>query len=396
MMVEKKLRHGDKRLQNAGGDKEQYAYALLAYHGALEDFFRQRLASEITELEKTLNGRKAGWLDLINLWEKRYSLSYSEKKTILDHNTIRQPIGHGDLVEVERTIVERYGNFVKEFIGRHSPSGQRLTPPSQSSPSVISSTPPAPSKPPTQKLTPPSQPSPSVIPSTPLAPSKPSTVDEPPVIRSKRISTLALIALVFALGIIYISLNVWNEWEISAGITAVLFFLLYRRQIWGSIYVYIAGLAYGYLTTILGILSTTATGMALIWPLYVGRFYLANDSTNVVQFLNLEAQTTTAFIETWLPSSGAASSERETKPTVKTTATPVQSTTIDHTLQIQVQGNSRVRAEPNETAEMIGIALDGIIYDVLDTAPGKSWYKIRLESGQEGWIGSTRIVEITP
>jgi hypothetical protein len=73
-------------------------------------------------------------------------------------------------------------------------------------------------------------------------------------------------------------------------------------------------------------------------------------------------------------------------PTVASTPTPI--------IQIQVRGNSNVRAEPNTTATILTILTDGEVYDVLEMNSERTWYKIRLESGQEGWIGSSRVVEI--
>ncbi|MCA9998469.1 MAG: SH3 domain-containing protein [Anaerolineales bacterium] len=368
--MKQNLREALETLAHAGENKQFLGMALLSLHGVLEEFFRESLSKQLLEFERE-KGTNASWFDLVKLWERAFGMSYYHRNEILSKTKKRNDIAHSKPFTISRSEVEAYADFVMGFMGvpaTSSPSSSSLSTQATSTPTVQVSSPP-----------------------------QPIAESEPRAVQSRRMSTLILVALVFALGIIYISLNIWNEWEISAGLTAVLFFLLYRRQIWGAIYVYIAGLAYGYLTAILSILTTTATVMTLIWPFYVGRFYLANNSSNVVRFLNTEARTTTAFIETWLPSSNAASPESERNSTFKATTTPIQPTAaVEHTLRIQVQGNSKVRAESNQDAEEIGIAFDGAVYEVLDTTAEKSWYKIRLESGQEGWIGSTRVVEITP
>lgn len=129
-MVEEKLQNADNLLKNAAGSKQQYGFALMAYHGAIEDFFRQEMAAEIAELEEGLNGRKSGWLDLIKLWEQKHILTYEDKKKILNQNSKRQVVSHGGYLEVTRAEAEAYGSFVKYFIEQNSASRRsyRVTP----------------------------------------------------------------------------------------------------------------------------------------------------------------------------------------------------------------------------------------------------------------------------
>ncbi len=62
--------------------------------------------------------------------------------------------------------------------------------------------------------------------------------------------------------------------------------------------------------------------------------------------------------------------------------------------RIEVRANSNVRAEPSIEAPIIGLAAGGEIYDVLEVNFEETWYRIELESGEQGWIGSSRVVEI--
>lgn len=64
--------------------------------------------------------------------------------------------------------------------------------------------------------------------------------------------------------------------------------------------------------------------------------------------------------------------------------------------RLRVLGNSYVRSEPGPDSEIIGTVLDAEEYEIIETSADGDWYKIQLESGQEGWLGSTRATPVSP
>ena len=92
----------------------------------------------------------------------------------------------------------------------------------------------------------------------------------------------------------------------------------------------------------------------------------------------------------------------ESPPTEETTPAP-ETTPIEEPLpletaakQVLIQGNSNVRAGPTTDDAIVGVALDGQIFAVVEESEGGTWYKIELETGRFGWIGSSRVQETTP
>lgn len=66
------------------------------------------------------------------------------------------------------------------------------------------------------------------------------------------------------------------------------------------------------------------------------------------------------------------------------------------TPRLRVIANSNVRAQPSMEGDIIGLAEANTVFVILAQTADKSWYRIRLPNGTEGWIGSTRIVQLDP
>ncbi len=66
------------------------------------------------------------------------------------------------------------------------------------------------------------------------------------------------------------------------------------------------------------------------------------------------------------------------------------------TPRLRVIGNSNVRAQPSLEGDVVGLAEANTVFVILAETADKSWYKIRLSNGTEGWIGSTRITLLNP
>lgn len=64
--------------------------------------------------------------------------------------------------------------------------------------------------------------------------------------------------------------------------------------------------------------------------------------------------------------------------------------------QIRVRNVSNVRDGPGTTFEIVGTAAADATFIVLETNAEQTWYKIQLENGREGWIGSSRVERLAP
>lgn len=75
---------------------------------------------------------------------------------------------------------------------------------------------------------------------------------------------------------------------------------------------------------------------------------------------------------------------------VTTTPTANTKTALGPT-RIQTLGTSNVRSEPDIESPVVGYTYHEEEYDVIEANADETWYKIRLEDGTEGWIGSSRV-----
>ena len=381
-----KLQEGKARLAGAGDDERLLGMALMSLHGALEEHFREQLAREI----KLETESRPGWMDLVDLWQKHRVLSPADRSLILRTNSKRNQIAHGDPFDLSRTEVERYAQFVQDFMGVRARPSRRwskvedavvwddsgvkveessgwssfwslLFPSSRASSGSLSHSTDLPEQP------------------TPVA--QLHSIGRRLRVQSGWMAKMALVAAVALLSFWF-----WNSWWVSLGITAVILLLVHRGKWLRAGYVYVAGLVYGYVTAVLGLATAVAFVAALLWPLSAG-FYYFTDGTLELPEGELLVPTIEAADEVIEEGRG------DDGVTAVATQTPVPA---NEPIQIEVIGNSNVRAEPNIEAAPIGIAAGGEVYEVLDVNVERTWYKIELASGQQGWIGSSRVVEVAP
>lgn len=91
--------------------------ALLSFHGALEDHFRNVLESTIAlpsaQRARVKDARQVQWKELIDLMQQYHHLNDHHKNWILSINRLRQGAGHGGRFSGTRTEVDKYGTFVR-------------------------------------------------------------------------------------------------------------------------------------------------------------------------------------------------------------------------------------------------------------------------------------------
>ena len=117
-----------------------------------------------------------------------------------------------------------------------------------------------------------------------------------------------------------------------------------------------------------------------------------------------EMTTTLAAPPSATPTDTPTADENKPPPSeseaVATAVPPTATTTNDEPsasqTTVRVTANSNVRLGPSMEEAEIGVALGNEEYDVLETSPNGDWYKIELESGKVGWIGSSRVTVIAP
>jgi hypothetical protein len=380
-----KLQEGLARLAGADDDERLLGMALIALHGALEEHFREQLAREIVAETES----RPGWGDLVDLWQKHRVLSPEDRVLILRTNSKRNQIAHGEPFSLSRAEVERYAQFVQDFMEVRTRPSRRWSKVEDAviwgdDDSGVGTTA-------SQGWSPLQSPFWSAL-LSPLRSAQQSMQQAPMVevgtigrrLRehanwSAKMAVVATVALV--------TFWFWNSWQVSMGITAVILYLVHRQSWLRATYIYVGGLVYGFGTAVLGLATAVAFMAALLWPLSAGYWYLTGGSTE----LNLP--------KLFAPVNEQVDEGTEEAPVIEEdlgveTAVPTVASTPTPIIQIQVRGNSNVRAEPNTTATILTILTDGEVYDVLEMNSERTWYKIRLESGQEGWIGSSRVVEI--
>ena len=322
MAVEEKLRNGDNLLNKAGNDKQQCGFALMAYHGALEDFFREELGSAVSNFKQENNKHRAGWVDLVNLWEEQRGILYQQKNTILSKNAIRQNTAHGDFVEVERHITEQYARFVKDFIRENSTHPAKFKIPS---------------------FHPPPKPAPAPKPVRSPLPPKPA----PPPVQSRSPQPIPTVQP-----------QPKAKWS-------------YRRRL---AIVFIALL------------------VAACWP-FLSSAEMLNRLISSIQESSEKLQTEAEELAPIFEIDPTPTDKPETA--VPFTPSPNSKVPPGKT-RIQSLGTSNVRSDPDVNSQVVGYAYHEEEFDVLETNADETWYKIRLENGTEGWIGSSRVKVLSP
>ena len=385
-----KLQEGRARLDGAGDDERLLGMALMSLHGALEEHFREQLAREIV-IETLL---KPGFLELVDLWQKHRVLSPEERALVLRMNSKHNQIVQGEPFNLSRGEVERYAQFLQEFMGVRARPSRRWGKVEEAlvwdDPGVM------PVESPLQSTF-----WSSLRSSLGLSSGEPVRIfgkssrsttageSQRTSPRLRRLQTVWIIKMVLVAALALISFGAWSSWLVSLGITAVILYLIHQGAWLRAGYVYVAGLVYGFGTAVLSLSTAITFVAALLWPLALG-FYYMTDGTLELPQAELVVPTIERLDEIMEEELGTIVPGEETAvPTIVS-----EPTSSDR--QIQVQGNSNVRAEPNTESAVLAIVTNGEIYDVLDVNADRTWYKIRLASGQEGWIGSSRVIEIAP
>ncbi len=115
-----KVRIGWERLQKAGNDPELLGYALVSFHGALEDYFRDWLAAnpsvDAQTRYKVLDRQAVHWQELMDLMQQYGNLNYEARRHILNANKLYQEVTQGNRFQGTRVDVEDYGKFVQKLI----------------------------------------------------------------------------------------------------------------------------------------------------------------------------------------------------------------------------------------------------------------------------------------
>lgn len=115
-----KVRIGWERLQKAGNDPELLGYALVSFHGALEDYFRDWLAAhpsvEAQTRYKVLDRQAVHWQELIDLMQQYGNLNYEARRHIFNANKLCQEVTQGNRFQGTRIDVQEYGKFVQKLI----------------------------------------------------------------------------------------------------------------------------------------------------------------------------------------------------------------------------------------------------------------------------------------
>jgi TM2 domain-containing membrane protein YozV len=131
-----KLQLGRERLQKAENDSELLGYALVSFHGALEDYFRDCLANNnslsVAQRARVQDPQQVQWKELQELMQQYCGLSANDTRRILKANKLRQEVAHGNRFQGTRADVEAYGEFVEQIIFHsafaHPPVSNTYTP----------------------------------------------------------------------------------------------------------------------------------------------------------------------------------------------------------------------------------------------------------------------------
>jgi hypothetical protein len=297
-----KLQRGLSQLTEAGHDKDKLGSALMMLHGALEDYFRSQLATEIAADEREQGRRRTDWQDLLNLWQKHRSLSRSDRELIYAKNGKRNAFAHGDPFEISRSEMEQYAQFVKNFMDLPMLSSDAAANWPQSFPPYATSV--------TQPV---------------------RKSDNKPKMSCLRRLVVAIVLF---------------------GLIIVVYGLMMISMAKGAI---------------------TTDGRSL-WEIFLKR-----EEANDADLITPESST-----------------EDESGEGSIFTPTLTQEKLRSANTIIQVLENSHVRSGPGTDFEIVGTAYDAEEYEIIETDEEGNWYKVRLENGEEGWLGSSRAAKISP
>ncbi|HEY9612543.1 hypothetical protein [Allocoleopsis sp.] len=111
---------GMDRLAKAKEEPDLLGLAMLSIHGALEDQFRQILASllqlSVAERHRVQDVSQVQWRELCNLMQKYVGLSDGDVKYIMQMNSMRIKAGHGGHFPGSDQDVAKYADFVKGWL----------------------------------------------------------------------------------------------------------------------------------------------------------------------------------------------------------------------------------------------------------------------------------------
>lgn len=197
----------------------------------------------------------------------------------------------------------------------------------------------------------------------------------------------------FLTALAFLTFFVWIDLRISLVLAALLFWGLYQRWRLRSVYLWIGGLFYGCATSVLSITGVTAILIAVLWPVTLGLGIWSSITGEDTPILGIEGDTIRTVESMVAPESSSpitpAVFEDEAFEDEATEKPPDSSNPQEK--QIRVRDASHVRAGPGEENTIIGTAPKDAVYTVLEENAEGTWLKIRLETGIEGWIGSSRV-----
>lgn len=111
---------GMDRLAKAKEEPDLLGLAMLSIHGALEDQFRQMLASlprlSAAERFRVQDVSQVQWRELCDLMQKYVGLSDQDVKYIMQMNSMRIKAGHGGHFPGSYQDVAQYAEFVKGWL----------------------------------------------------------------------------------------------------------------------------------------------------------------------------------------------------------------------------------------------------------------------------------------
>lgn len=111
---------GMDRLAKAKEEPDLLGLAMLSIHGALEDQFRQMLASlpqlSAAERLRVQDVSQVQWRELCDLMQKHVGLSDRDVKYIMQMNSMRIKAGHGGQFPGSYQDVAQYAEFVKGWL----------------------------------------------------------------------------------------------------------------------------------------------------------------------------------------------------------------------------------------------------------------------------------------
>ena len=116
-----KLELGLQRLAKAGDDADMLGLALQSIHGALEDYFRARLATDrhmpAEQRAAMADPKQTQWRDLLDAMQLFGDLSAPNRELIWRTNALRTKVAHGGRYTGSRADLERYAALARSLCG---------------------------------------------------------------------------------------------------------------------------------------------------------------------------------------------------------------------------------------------------------------------------------------